>query len=182
MEDHNSLSHTRWQCKYYVIFIPKYRRKKLYEVVKKRLGIVFDQPAEQKGCWKEKGNIMPDHVHMLINVPPKLAVSAVVGYIKGKSAIHVARHFLKRERNYAGQSFWARGFFVDTVGRDTEEKLNLPVVEERKNCRNSRKSVISRVGNGGRGGIRTRGEVPPTFDFEAMGNTLSENNSYHIFT
>ena len=63
---------------------------------------------------------MPDHVHMLLNVPPKLAVSSVVGYIKGKSAIHVARHFLKRERNYAGQAFWARGFFVDTVGRDTE--------------------------------------------------------------
>ena len=121
MEDHNSLSHTRWQCKYHVIFIPKYRRKKLYGVVKRRLGIVFHQLAEQKGCWIEKGNIMPDHVHMLINVPPKLAVSAVVGYIKGKSAIHVARHFLKRERNYAGQSFWARGFFVDTVGRDTEE-------------------------------------------------------------
>ncbi len=63
---------------------------------------------------------MPDHVHMLINVPPKLAVSSVVRYIKGKSAIHVARHFLKRERNYAGQRIWARGFFVDTVGRDTE--------------------------------------------------------------
>ena len=63
---------------------------------------------------------MPDHVHMLINVPPKLAVSSVVGYIKGKSAIHVARHFLRRERNYAGQRIWARGFFVDTVGRDTE--------------------------------------------------------------
>ena len=63
---------------------------------------------------------MPDHVHMLINVPPKLAVSSVVGYIKGKSAIRVARHFLRRERNYAGQRIWARGFFVDTVGRDTE--------------------------------------------------------------
>ncbi len=121
MEDHSSLSDTRWQCKYHVIFIPKYRRKKLYGVVKKRLGIVFHQLAQQKGCWIEKGNIMPDHVHMLINVPPKLAVSAVVGYIKGKSAIHVARHFLKRERNYAGQSFWVRGFFVDTVGRDTEK-------------------------------------------------------------
>ena len=63
---------------------------------------------------------MPDHVHMLLNVPPKIAVSSVVGYIKGKSAIHIARHFMKRERNYAGQVFWARGYFVDTVGRDTE--------------------------------------------------------------
>ena len=121
MENHSSLSHTRWQCKYHVIFIPKCRRKKLFGVVKKRLGTVFHQLARQKGCWIEEGHIMPDHVHMLINVPPKLAVSAVVGFIKGKSAIHVARHFLKKERNYAGQNFWARGFFVDTVGRDTEE-------------------------------------------------------------
>ena len=120
MEDYNSLSHTKWQCKYHVIFIPKYRRKKLYGVVKKRLGEVFHRLAEQKECRIEEGHIMPDHVHMLINVPPKLAVSSVVGYIKGKSAIHVARHFLKRERNYAGQQMWARGFFVDTVGRDTE--------------------------------------------------------------
>jgi putative transposase len=74
----------------------------------------------QFSSWIEEGHIMPDHVHMLLNVPPKLAVSSVVGYIKGKSAIHVARHFLKRERNYAGQRIWARGYFVDTVGRDTE--------------------------------------------------------------
>ena len=76
--------------------------------------------AKHKECWIEEGHVMPDHVHMLINVPPKLAVSSVVGYIKGKNAIHVARHFLRRERNYAGQRIWARGFFVDTVGRDTE--------------------------------------------------------------
>jgi putative transposase len=73
-----------------------------------------------KECWIEEGHIMADHVHMLLNVPPKIAVSSVVGYIKGKSAIHIARHFMKRGRNYAGQVFWARGYFVDTVGRDTE--------------------------------------------------------------
>jgi len=77
--------------------------------------------AEQKECHIEEGHILPDHVHMLVSIPPKLAVSSVVGYLKGKSAIHVARHFLKRERNYAGQHLWARGFFVDTVGRDTEK-------------------------------------------------------------
>lgn len=120
MEDHNSLSHTRWLCKYHVVFIPKCRRKRLYGVVKKKLGPVFRTLAEQKGCRIEEGHIMPDHVHMLISIPPKLAVSSVVGYIKGKSAIHVARHFLKQTRNYAGQNLWARGFFVDTVGRDTE--------------------------------------------------------------
>ena len=120
MEDYKNLNHTRWQCKYHIVFIPKYRRKKLYGVIKRHLGEAFHRLAQQKECWIEEGHIMPDHVHMLINVPPKLSVSSVVGYMKGKSAIHIARHFLKRERNYAGQAFWARGFFVDTVGRDTE--------------------------------------------------------------
>ena len=121
MEDYQSLSHTKWQCKYHIIFIPKYRRRTLFGVVRRELGGVFHRLAEQKGCRIEEGHLMPDHVHMLISIPPKLAVSSVVGYLKGKSAIHVARHCLKRERNYAGQHLWARGFFVDTVGRDTEK-------------------------------------------------------------
>ena len=120
MEDYQKMSHTTWQCKYHIIFIPKYRRKKLYGVVRKDLGEVFHRLACQKECKIEEGHIMPDHVHMLIWIPPKYAVSSVVGYIKGKSAIHVARHSLKRERNYSGQSLWARGYFVDSVGRDTE--------------------------------------------------------------
>jgi putative transposase len=120
MEDYKSLSHTKWQCKYHVIFIRKYRRKKLYGVVRRELGAVFHRLANQKECEIIEGHIMPDHVHMLISIPPKLAVSSVVGYLKGKSAIHVARHVLKRERNYAGQRLWARGFFVDSVGRNTE--------------------------------------------------------------
>ena len=103
MEDYQSMSHTRWQCKYHIVFIPKYRRKALYGVVRKKLGEVFHRLAEHKDCKIEEGHIMPDHVHMLISIPPKLAVSGVVGYIKGKSAIHVARHFMKKERNYAGQ-------------------------------------------------------------------------------
>ena len=120
MEDYQKLSHTRWNCKYHVIFIPKYRRKRLYGVVKRELGSVFHRLAEQKGCRIVEGHMMSDHVHMLLEIPPKLAVSSVVGYVKGKSAIHVARHFLKRERNYAGHRLWARGFFVDTVGRNEE--------------------------------------------------------------
>jgi putative transposase len=114
------LSHSKWQCKYHVVLIPKYRKEKLYGAVKRRLGEVFHRLAQQKDCWIGEGHLMPDHVHMLINVPPKLAVSSVVGYIKGKSAIHVARHCLKRERNYAGQHLWARGFYVDPGGRNTE--------------------------------------------------------------
>ena len=120
MEDHQSLSHTKWQCKYHIIFIPKYPRKALFGVVRRELGNVFHRLAEQKGCRIEEEHVMSDHVHMLISIPPKLAVSSVVGYLKGKSAIHAARHFLKRERNYAGQNLWARGYFVDSVGRNTE--------------------------------------------------------------
>jgi len=120
MEDYQKLSHTTWQCKYHVIFIPKYRKKQLYGVVKRELGELFHRLAGHKECRIEEGHIMPDHVHMLIWIPPKYAVSSVIGYIKGKSAIHVARHYLKKERNYNGQSLWARGYFVDSVGRDTE--------------------------------------------------------------
>lgn len=120
MEDYKKMSHTKWQCKYHVIFIPKYRRKVLYGVVKRELGEVFHRLASQRECVIEEGHIMPDHVHMLIWIPPKYAVSSIVGYIKGKSAIHVARHFMKRDQNYAGQSLWARGYFVDSVGRNTE--------------------------------------------------------------
>ena len=104
-----------------MIFIPKYRRRTLFGVVRRELGEVLHRLAEQKGCRIEEEHMRMDHVHMLISIPPKLAVSSVVGYLKGKSAIHVARHVLNRERNYAGQNLWARGHCVDTVGRDTEE-------------------------------------------------------------
>ena len=120
MEDYESLSHTKWNGKYHVVFIPKYRRRTLFGVVRRELGAVFRRLAEQKDCRIEEGHILPDHVHMLLSIPPKLAVSSVVGYLKGKSAIHVARHVLKKDRNYAGQHLWARGYLVDTVGRDTE--------------------------------------------------------------
>jgi len=129
MEDYQKLSHTKWNCKYHVIFIPKYRRQRLYGVVKRELGSVFHRLAEQKDCRIVEGHMMSDHVHMLVEIPPKLAVSSVVGYVKGKSAIHVARHFLKRERNYAGQWLWARGFFVDTVGRN-EEVIRRYILEQ----------------------------------------------------
>ena len=121
MEEYRSLSHTKWQCKYHVVFIPKYRRRTLFGVVRRELGPVFRRLAEQKESRIEEGHILVDHVHMLLSIPPKLAVSSVVGYLKGKSAIHIARHVLKKERNYAGQQLWARGYFVDTVGRDTEK-------------------------------------------------------------
>jgi putative transposase len=120
MDNPESLSHTRWECKYHIVFIPKCRRKKLFEQLRKELGPVLRSLAEQKQCQVEKGALKPDHVHMLISIPPKHAVSQVVGYIKGKSAIWLARHFGGRKRNFTGAHFRARGYFVSTVGRDEQ--------------------------------------------------------------
>ena len=118
MDEYQSLNHTRWDCKYHVVFIPKGRKKTLFGHVRRDLGEVFRRLAEQKESRIEEGHLMPDHVHMMISIPPKYAVSQVIGYIKGKSAIHMARTYGERARNFTGQHFWARGYFVSTVGRD----------------------------------------------------------------
>ena len=120
MDEYDSLSHSKWECKYHVVFIPKCRRRTLYEQLRQHLGEVFRRLAEHKESRIEEGHLMPDHVHMMISIPPKYAVSQVVGYIKGKSAIHLARVYGERKRSFVGQSFWARGYFVSTVGRDEE--------------------------------------------------------------
>ena len=112
------MSHTAWDCKYHVVFIPKCRRRTLYGQLRQHLGEVFRKLAAQRECRVEEGHLMPDHVHMMLSNPPKCAVSQVVGFIKGKSAIHLARVYGERKRNFVGQSFWARGYFVSTVGRD----------------------------------------------------------------
>lgn len=118
--DHDlaSLRHTRWECKYHVVWIPKYRKKKLFVELRQHLGEVFRELAQQKECRVEEGHLLPDHVHMMLSIPPKYSVSSVIGFMKGKSAIHIARVFVGRRRNYTGQSFWARGYYVSTVGKD----------------------------------------------------------------
>jgi putative transposase len=103
---------------YHVVFIPKCRRKTLYAELRRYLGEVFRKLAQQKESRIEEGHLLSDHVHMLIAIPPKYAVAQVVGFIKGKSAIHLARVYGERKRNFVGQHFWARGYFVSTVGRD----------------------------------------------------------------
>jgi putative transposase len=118
MDNSMSLSHTCWECKYHVVFIPKCRRRTLYAQLRRHLGEVFHNLARQKESRIEEGHFLPDHVHMLISIPPKYAVSEVIGFIKGKSAIHVARVYGERRRNFTGQHLWARGYFVTTVGRD----------------------------------------------------------------
>lgn len=118
LNDNSSLSHSKWDCKYHVVFIPKCRRKTLYVELRKHLGDVFHELAAQKDCRIVEGHLMADHVHMLICIPPKHSVATVVGFIKGKSAIHIARSFVGKRRNFTGQNFWARGYYVSTVGRD----------------------------------------------------------------
>ncbi len=118
MRSIGSLSHTRWECKYHVVFIPKYRKKAIFGQIRKEMGDVFRRLARQKESVIEEGHVMSDHVHMMISIPPKYAVSQVIGFIKGKSAIHIARVYAGRKRNYVGQHFWARGYFASTVGRD----------------------------------------------------------------
>ena len=126
-----SLSHTRWECKYHVVFIPKYRRKALFGQIRRDFGEIFHRLARQKESAIEEGHIMPDHVHMMIAIPPKYSVAQVVGYIKGKSAIHIARLYMERRRNFVGQHFWARGYFVSTVGRD--EKIIREYIRHQEN-------------------------------------------------
>ena len=118
MQTYESLKHTTWDCKYHVVFIPKCRRKVLYQGIRQELGTVFRSLAEQWECKVEEGHLMPDHVHMLLSVPPKYSVSNVMGFIKGKSAIHIARVYAGRRRNFVGQHFWARGYWVSTVGKN----------------------------------------------------------------
>lgn len=118
MDEYQSLSHTVWECKYHVVWIPKCRRKALFEQLRKELIPILKELARQRESSIEEGHMMLDHVHMLISIPPKYSVAQVVGYMKGKIAIHVARNFLGRQKNFTGQHFWARGYFVSTVGRD----------------------------------------------------------------
>ena len=120
MKDYQRLQHTRWECKYHVVFIPKYRRKVLFAALRKELGPMFRELARHKACRVEEGHLRPDHVHMLLSIPPKYAVAAIVGYLKGKSAIHIARTYRGKERHFTGENFWARGYFVSTVGADED--------------------------------------------------------------
>jgi putative transposase len=120
MQSYETLKHTTWECKYHVVFIPKCRKKVLFGKIRQELGRVIRELARQKECQIEEGHTMGDHVHMMISIPPKYSVAQVMGYIKGKTAIHIARVYAGRRRSFVGQQFWARGYWVSTVGRDEE--------------------------------------------------------------
>ena len=115
-----SLAHSRWDCKYQVVFIPQYRRKALYGELRKLVGEIFHDLARQKECRILEGHLLPDHVHMCLEIPPKHAVASVIGFLKGKSALAMARRVQEKERNFTGEHFWARGYAVSTVGFELE--------------------------------------------------------------
>ena len=107
-------NHATWECQYHVVFIPKYRKKAIFGVIKKRLGDVFHELARRRESKIEEGHLMPDHVHMLISIPPKYSVAEVIGFMKGKSSIWIAQNVERKARNFTGHKFWARGYFVST--------------------------------------------------------------------
>lgn len=120
MTGYQSLSHSKWDCKYHLIFIPKRRRKVIYGKIRTKLGPIFHDLAGQKQCRIIEGHLVVDHVHMCISIPPKYAVASIIGFIKGKSAITIAKQFGGKERNFNGEHFWARGYAVSTVGFELE--------------------------------------------------------------
>ena len=135
MKRNSSLSHTVWDCKYHVVWIPKYRRKVLYGKLRHYLGDVLHELARQRESRIIEGHLCIDHIHMCISIPPKHSVSEVVGFIKGKSAIAIAEDVGGKARNFVGQSFWARGYYVSTVGRDEDvirEYIRNQEAEERR--------------------------------------------------
>ena len=119
-EFYQSLSHSKWDCKYHVVFVPKYRRKAMFLEIRKFLGPVFHELARQKECRIVEGHLLSGHVHMCIEISPKHAVASVIGFLKGKSAIAIARQFAGKQRNFEGENFWARGYAVSTVGFEEE--------------------------------------------------------------
>ena len=121
MKDWQSLAHTKWECKYHVVIVPKYRHKVLYGKVKKRVGEILRALCRYKGLELLEGHAMPDHIHMCISVPPKYSIAMTIGYLKGKSAIQIHREILGVKRNFTNKNFWTRGYCVSTIGLNEEQ-------------------------------------------------------------
>ncbi len=131
MTEYQSLAHVKWECKYHIIIVPKYRKKVLYGQVRKRVGQILRSLAKSKGVEIIEGYACLDHIHLVASIPPKYSISGVIGFMKGKSAIYIHREFARYYKNYHGKSFWSRGYFVTTVGLD-EEKIKKYVRNQEK--------------------------------------------------
>ena len=120
-KDINSLDHTSWRCQYHVVFAPKYRRMAIYKEIKTDIGKILRQLCQQKGVDIIEAELCPDHVHMLLSIPPKYSVSQIMGYLKGKSSLMIFDRHANLKYRYGNRHFWARGYFVDTVGRNRKQ-------------------------------------------------------------
>lgn len=121
MKDINSLEHTKWRCQYHVVFAPKFRRKVIYKELRADIGYILRRLCEQKGIEILEANACPDHIHMLLSIPPKYSVSQIMGYLKGKSSLMIFDRHANLKYKYGNRHFWARGYFVDTVGRNRKQ-------------------------------------------------------------
>ena len=137
-----SLNHSSWVCNYHVIWIPKYRKKSIFKWIRVELGEILHKLAEQRESKIMEGHLLADHVHILISIPPKYSVSSVIGYIKGKSALHIERRYSGKRRNFGGESFWARGYYVSTVGLDEETIRNYIRNQEEEDRRIDQLSLV----------------------------------------
>ena len=131
MTDWKSQAHVKWECKYHVVILPKYRKKVIYGNVRRRIGEILRQLCQQRGVQMEEGKAMPDHIHMLLSVPPKYSFAMTMGYLKGKSAVRIHRELLKTKGTLFGRTFWARGYCVSTVGLD-EQQIRQYIKEQEK--------------------------------------------------
>ena len=120
-KDINSLDHTRWRCQYHIVFAPKYRRQVIYREIKVDVGKILRKLCEQKGVEIIEAELCPDHVHMLVSIPPKYSVSQIMGYLKGKSSLMIFDRPANLKYKYGNRHFWARGYYVDTVGRNKKQ-------------------------------------------------------------
>jgi len=120
-KDISSLSHTKWRCQYHVVFAPKFRRQSIYGELKKDIGTILRQLCDQKGVEIIEAEACPDHIHMLLSIPPKYSVSQIMGYLKGKSSLMIFDRHANLKYKYGNRHFWARGYYVDTVGRNKKQ-------------------------------------------------------------
>ena len=135
MTNYQSLSHVRWDCKYHVVIVPKYRKKAIYGQLRREMGGILRELFKQKGAEVVEGHAMMDHVHLCVSIPPKHSVSSLLGFVKGKSAIQIHRKYMGRNRNFSGFHFWSRGYCVSTVGMNEEvirEYIRNQEMEERR--------------------------------------------------
>ena len=143
--DMNSLSHTKWECKYHIVFAPKYRRQIIYGRIKEDVGKILRELCERKGIEIIEATLCVDHIHMLVRIPPKFSVSEIMGYLKGKSSLMIFDRHANLKYKYGNRHFWCRGYYVDTVGKNAkkiEEYIRNQIMEDKQSDQLSMKEYI----------------------------------------